>query len=155
MNHTFKCNSEVTAAGGPRKPEHSTCSVSRGHGGRRTHSAAASAPGLPLAVSNVYLTDDVTLCVLRFVRGGSSVLGCPVYTECTRGARGGLLDGLPVDSEPVETRVLGVAPVGQNSKLHDLESSFGSFLKSKGRNKSHTCFHTNTPKPSHSPDRDT
>lgn len=79
----------------------------------------------------------------------------PVYTECTRGARGGLLDRLPVDSEPVETRVLGMAPVGQNPKLHDLESSFGSFLKSKGRNRSHTCFHMNAPKPSHSPVRDT
>lgn len=56
----------------------------------------------------------------------------PVYTECTGGAGGGLLDRLPVDAEPVETRVLGMAPVGQDPKLHDLESSSGSFLKSEG-----------------------
>lgn len=34
-------------------------------------------PVLLLAVSNVYLTDDVMLSVLRLVQGGSSVSGCP------------------------------------------------------------------------------
>lgn len=45
-----------------------------------------------------------------------------------------LLDGLPVDPEPVQTRVLGMAPVRQDPQLNDLERSFRPFLKQKGRN---------------------
>lgn len=40
-----------------------------------------------------------------------------------------LLDGLSVDSEPVEASVLRVAPVGQNPELYYLEPLVRSFLK--------------------------
>lgn len=40
-----------------------------------------------------------------------------------------LLDGLSVDSEPVEASVLRVAPVGQDPELYYLEGLVRSFLK--------------------------
>lgn len=63
--------------------------------------------------------------------------------------RGSLLDRLSMNSEPIETRVLRMAPVGENPKLHYLESSVRSFLKSKGEG-SH-LIHRNNPGPITSP----
>lgn len=40
-----------------------------------------------------------------------------------------LLDGLSVNSEPVEASVLRVAPVGQDLELYYLEGLVRSFLK--------------------------
>ena len=39
------------------------------------------------------------------------------------------MNGLSVDSEPVETSVLRVAPVGQDPELYYLEGLVRSFLK--------------------------
>lgn len=105
---------------------------------------------LPLAVGSIYLGVTSSRCSRCPGSGRVPVFeAVPVYTKCTRTTGGSLLDRLSMNSEPIETCVLRMAPVGKNPKLHYLESSIRSFLKSKGEG-SH-LIHSNTPGPITSP----
>lgn len=83
--------------------------------------------------------------------GRIQCFGLSQYIQNVQERRGpSLLDGLSVHSEPIETRVFGMAPVRKNAKFHYLECSFRSFLKSKGRKRS-TLITRTSPIPVTSP----
>lgn len=89
-------------------------------------SASGLTPEAGRGQSRRLFTDNVVLSPLRDAR--------PARMHSVQEGRRVLLDRLPVDPEPVETRVLRVAPVRQDPQLNDLERSFRPFLKRKRRN---------------------
>lgn len=62
-----------------------------------------------------------------------------------------LLHRLSVDAEPVEARVLRVAPVGRDPELHDLESALRPSLEQKGRGRDSRLLGADLPGPAASP----
>lgn len=101
-----------------REARHSTCSVSCGQKSERGISSHWQ----------VYLGVTSSRCSRCPGSGRAPVFeAVPVYTKCTRTIGGSLLDRLSVNSEPIETCVLRMAPVWENPKLHYLESSVRFF----------------------------